>query len=170
MDGKALSGELTMREAWVKDYDINVAGTQVLTHTFVPLLLKSSDPRLLFITSGLSSFDKLTKAFSPHGHVVPAGWPKPTADFVIPDAYRSSKMALNSAMLSWYWQLKEDGVKVWAVSPGFLATGLGGVKERLVQAGAGHPSVGGKLIASVVRGERDGDVGKVVAQNGVQPF
>lgn len=159
---------MTMRAAWNKDYDINVAGTQVLTHTFIPLLLKSSNPRLIFVTSGLSSLENLANGVGPAPPKVQAGWPK--TGMQLPTGYRSSKTALNMMMLSWHWDLQPDGVKVWAVSPGFLATGLGGDKAELERRGAGHPSIGGKLITSVIEGDRDADVGKVVAGHGVQPF
>jgi hypothetical protein len=69
-------------------------------------------------------------------------------------------------MLTWHWLLKENGVKTWAISPGFLATRLGGDQEKLKQLGAGEPWLGGDLIKRVIEGERDADVGKVVAQNG----
>jgi NAD(P)-dependent dehydrogenase (short-subunit alcohol dehydrogenase family) len=32
-------------------------------------------------------------------------------------------------MREWARLLREDGVKVWCVSPGYLATGLGGDQE-----------------------------------------
>lgn len=48
-------GNLTTREAWNKSWDVNVTGTHIVTETFVPLLLKSSDPRLIFLTSGTAS-------------------------------------------------------------------------------------------------------------------
>ena len=74
-------------------------------------------------------------------------------------------------MRQWQRLLSADGVKVWSVSPGFLATGLGGNRELLKKMGAGDPALGGRLIRGVVEGERDGDVGLVVTQEGrVQPF
>jgi NAD(P)-dependent dehydrogenase (short-subunit alcohol dehydrogenase family) len=45
--------EIGIRAAFNKSFDINVAGTNVMTHAFIPLLLKSSDPRLIFV-GGLS--------------------------------------------------------------------------------------------------------------------
>ncbi|KAF2824370.1 NAD(P)-binding protein [Ophiobolus disseminans] len=161
----------TIRSAWNKSYTLNVTSTQVFTHTFIPLLLASTSPRLLFITSGLSSLagaasgsNAKTIASAP-----PAGWPKPFTPSHI--AYRSSKVALNMLMLDWVRMLEPDGVKVFAISPGFLATGLGGMgSEMLRKFGAGEPSVGGEFIADVVRGERDGDAGKVVSKDGVQPW
>jgi NAD(P)-dependent dehydrogenase (short-subunit alcohol dehydrogenase family) len=81
-----------------------------------------------------------------------------------------AKAALDMMMLSWYWVLKEDGVKVWCVSPGYLATGLGGSRAAASRRGAGHPSVGGKLIVDVVEGRKDDSVGKIVSLSGVQAF
>jgi NAD(P)-dependent dehydrogenase (short-subunit alcohol dehydrogenase family) len=159
---------MSLRELWTKSYDVNVSSTQVMTHMFMPLLLKSQEPRLLFITSGLSTLQGTSKSYmSVPTPPIPTGWPKPPG---VPVAYRSSKTGLNMAMLNWHWQLQGDGVKVFAVSPGFLATGLGGNKEQLLKAGAEDPSIGGKLIRAVLEGERDGDVGKVVNGPGVQPF
>ncbi|TDZ38029.1 Short-chain dehydrogenase/reductase tropE [Colletotrichum spinosum] len=159
-----------VRETFNQAYDVNTAGTNVMTHAFAPLLLKSSDPRLLFITSGLSNMHSLAEdglvPFKPKS-TTPAGWPKAASPHV---GYRSSKAALNMVMLSWHWLFKEDGVKVWCISPGFLATGLGGNKELLKKLGAGEPSKGGELIKKVIEGERDADVGKIVSQNGIQPW
>jgi hypothetical protein len=66
--------------------------------------------------------------------------------------------------------LKEDGVKVWCISPGFLATGVGGERAALARRGLGHPSTGGKLIIAVIKGKKDADVGKIVSGAGIQDF
>lgn len=154
------------RAIFNQDYDVNVSGTHVTTINFIPLLLKSSNPRLIFLTSGLSTLNGHAQSFMPVWAPKPkAGWPK---DDGIPShlGYKASKAALNMVMLNWHWILKDDGVKTWAISPGFLATNLGGNKEVLEKAGAGHPSEGGDLLRRVVEGERDGDVGKVLRRDG----
>ncbi|KAF2731668.1 NAD(P)-binding protein [Polyplosphaeria fusca] len=164
-------GAKGIRAAWDLSYSVNVTSTQVMTSVFMPLLLQSSDPRLLFITSGLSSLNTASSGKTSNAVRAnpPKGWPKPSEMSAI--AYRSSKTALNMMMLDWARVLKEDGVKVWAISPGFLATGLAGVgAEKLKSFGAGHPSAGGDIIKKVVEGERDGDVGQVVNKDGVQPW
>lgn len=66
--------------------------------------------------------------------------------------------------------LKEDGVKIWCVSPGYLATGLGLGSEINRKAGALDPSIGADFVRDVVEGKRDGDVGKVVRKNDVQTW
>ena len=165
----------TIREAWNKTYSVNIISTQVFTHVFAPLLLKSTDPRLLFITSGMSSLSLLhTIATSPSERLTalqpapPAGWPKPPTPGVA--AYAASKAAMNSQMLDWAKVFKNDGVKVWGISPGMLATGLGGVPELLKKMGAEDPILGGRLVREVVEGKMDGEHGKVVGRNGVQAW
>lgn len=69
-------------------------------------------------------------------------------------------------MLDWNHKLKADGIKVFAVGPGMLATGLGDMKEMAVAMGAGHASAGGDILRRVVEGERDADVGKIVIKDG----
>lgn len=66
--------------------------------------------------------------------------------------------------------LKDDGVKVWCISPGFLATGLGGSQLENQRLGAGDPRLAGDFVKTVVEGERDLDVGKVVTSDGIQPW
>jgi hypothetical protein len=73
-------------------------------------------------------------------------------------------------MLDWNHKLKEDGVKVWSVGPGFLATDLGGIREKAVEMGAGPASAGGDILRRVVEGERDEDVGKIVVKDGVSQW
>lgn len=106
-------GPAGIREAWDKSYSLNVTSTQVFTHQFVPLLLASSSPRLLFVTSGLSSLANCASGPSSKLPSGPAtkGWPKPQGPSTI--AYRSSKTALNMLMLHWGALLKPDGVKVF---------------------------------------------------------
>lgn len=165
-------GPSGIREAWQRTYSVNVTSTEAFTQQFAPLLLESSNPRLLFVTSGLSSLNTCSGGATVKisGGPPPKGWPKatPTPSMI---AYRSSKAALNMMMLEWDRLLRVDGVKVFCISPGFLATGLGGVgQEVLKKAGAGDPSVGGTFIKDVVEGKRDNDTGKVINKDGVQPW
>lgn len=162
-DGHQKAGRVTLREAFTQAYDVNVAGTHVLTDTMMPLLLQSSDPRLIFVT-GLSAINQAAASYFPTPPL-PAGWPKEVDFETI--AYRCSKVALNMLMLDWNHKLKQDHVKVWAVGPGMLATGLGGISKQVAQAmGAGHPSAGGDIVRRVVEGERDADTGKIVIKDG----
>ncbi|KAL8284048.1 hypothetical protein RQP46_005161 [Phenoliferia psychrophenolica] len=144
LDMEIASGAKAMRQAWTTMYDINVTGTQIMTQTFVPLLLKSSGPKLIFITSGTSSIEEASQGLPFTATKPPAGWPKP-ATFNY-SGYRRCKAGMNMMFVEWGRILQNDNVKMWAISPGFLATGLAGVgRERLLSMGAKEPSVGGEF-------------------------
>ncbi|KAI0095534.1 NAD(P)-binding protein [Hypoxylon sp. NC0597] len=173
-DNLVETGQMSVRDAFNATWDTNVSGTHVLTCLAVPLLLKSQDPRLMFVTSGTSSLTETERMDSPALQRIntspPTGWPKPTTGVGL-TMYRSAKTGLNMLMREWIRTLKNDGVKVWCISPGFLATGLGGVgPEKLKAMGALDPSVGGQFVKDVVQGKRDQDVGKVIRANMIQPW
>jgi NAD(P)-dependent dehydrogenase (short-subunit alcohol dehydrogenase family) len=163
-------GKITSeRELWDKSWSVNTTSTQVVTSKFTSLLVQSSDPRLLFITSGTATLaGSDNTALRVNQSPAVKGWPK--TGFMGLPAYRSAKTGLNMLMREWHRILKEDGVKVFAISPGLLATGLGGDTEMLKRLGAADPSVAGPFIRSVVEGERDGDVGMVLTRDGIQAW
>ncbi|KAJ3497649.1 hypothetical protein NLG97_g1747 [Lecanicillium saksenae] len=163
------NGEYSLRDGWNKAWDVNVTGSHVMTNTFAPLLLKSRDPRLLFLTSSTSSLVGTENAALPTNKPSNTGWPKTPIRTMVP-AYRSSKLGLNMMMREWHRMLKDDGVKTWAVSPGFLATKLGGDQEGNKQMGAGDPALGGIFIKDIVEGKRDADIGKAITRDGIQPW
>ncbi|PYH35079.1 putative short chain dehydrogenase [Aspergillus neoniger CBS 115656] len=159
------AGKLTRRELMNKTFDVNVSGAYIVTETFMPLLLRSSDARIIFISSGqasLTAFSNETMRLPP---LPAAGWPKEMAHDAT--AYRSAKSALNMMMLNISRMLRNDKVKVWGVSPGLLKTGLGNMDRAMVEKmGAKDPSVGGIFIKDVVEGVKDEDVEKVVHAEG----
>jgi NAD(P)-dependent dehydrogenase (short-subunit alcohol dehydrogenase family) len=167
-------GSLSMRAAWNASWNVNVTGSQVLTHEAMGLLLKSSDPRLLFITSGTASVTDTENVTHPVLQRIngakPAGWPK-SKEMNPLESYRSAKVGLNMMMRTWVQALGNDNVKIWAISPGFLATGLGGIGvEKLKEIGARDPSIGGHFIKDVIQGKRDQDVGKAIRIDSIQPW
>lgn len=184
VDGQARQGgRMTIREAFNASWDTNVSGTHVLTHLAAPLLLRSADPRLLFITSGTSSLWETApenwggNVHLPRLNASPAarGWPKAEEDGAEAGksmtAYRASKTGLNMLMREWARKLQVDGVRVWAVSPGFLATGLGDVgREALLKMGALEPRLGGEFVRDVLQGKRDEHVGMVIRSDRIQPW
>ncbi|KAJ4854548.1 short chain dehydrogenase domain-containing protein [Trichoderma breve] len=145
-DRELYLGKVSLREAWNKSWAVNTVGSHVVSSVFTPLLLKSADPRLIFIASGTATLHGQTKE------------------------ERSAKTGMNMMMREWARVLKEDKVKVCAVSPGLLATGLGGDQELLRQMGAIDPQIGAELVTSVIEGERDTDMGLVINMAGVQPW
>ncbi|KAK5709567.1 hypothetical protein LTR17_019651 [Elasticomyces elasticus] len=176
-DGLLRDKKMSIREAFNASWDTNVSGTHVLTTLAMPLLFKSSNPRLLFVTSGTSSLieTELFEGIHARINAAPdAGWPK-GGQLNPLTSYRSTKTGLNMLMKEWDRILRNDAVKVWAISPGFLATGLGGVgSDVLKKMGAQDPSVGGNFIKDVVEGKRDEYEGKIVRSDffgtPVQPY
>ena len=87
-----------MRQVWNQTWNVNTTGTQVVTATFIPLLLKSENPRLLFITSGTSTLAGTADTNHSINRVPPKGWPKTGAYQSSIPAYRSSKTGMNMMM------------------------------------------------------------------------
>ncbi|KAM0260012.1 hypothetical protein ACHAPA_010458 [Fusarium lateritium] len=169
LDQQLNAGKISAREMWNKTYDVNVTGTHIMTWNFAPLLLESSDPRLMFIASGTSSLAGCENLDIPLNKSPSKGWPKTLNNFHVP-AYRSSKTGMNMMMREWFRLLGQDGVKVWAISPGYLATGLGVGQEQNKTQGAIDPSIGAAIVKDVLEGVRDEDVGKIVSKQGVQSW
>lgn len=139
-------------------FETNTFGPAVVTETFLPLLEKSKDGRLIYVSSDLGS---ITRRADPNDkyYKLPAV------------AYRMSKSALNMLMVCHHAQFQEKGIKVWAFNPGYVVTNLSGKGEAGIQEriknGAGDASVSAKALADIVSGKRDEDVGKHVEGSGV---
>ena len=135
----------------------NVTGAIAVTEAFLPLLRQSSNARLIYLSSDLGSINKAAD---------------PTDRFYEHDVaeYRASKAAINMLAARQAKTLKADGVKVWAVDPGFRATAISGDAERARKGGAGEPEDGAKVVVDVVEGKRDGQVGLLVHEGGVWPW
>ncbi|KAI0433399.1 hypothetical protein F5Y09DRAFT_328956 [Xylaria sp. FL1042] len=155
-DGESLQGKMSLRECFNKAYDLNVSGTNV-----------SAEPRILFL-AGLSQMTQAAESYFPTPPQ-PAGWPKKIEFETI--GYRCTKTAMSMLMLDWNHRLKEDRIKVFSVSPGFCATGLGNLGAELMAAmGAEHPSEGGRRLIAVADGNRDADSGKILDKVGFLPW
>lgn len=90
--------------------------------------------------------------------------------YVVDLRYYQLYNTANMLSREWHRILKNDGVKTWAVSPGYLATGLGGSVEKNRAAGAGDPQLGGEFVREILEGKRDEDVGKAILRDKVQPW
>lgn len=97
-DQQLQAGNMTMRQIWNQTWNVNTAGTQIMTSIFVPLLLQSTDPRLLFITSGTSTLAGSENLDLPINRVPAKGWPKSGPPQSNVPAYRSAKTGLNMMM------------------------------------------------------------------------
>ncbi|CAK42086.1 hypothetical protein CBS63078_9745 [Aspergillus niger] len=145
------------REAMRQILDVNVVGALSTTEAFLDLLRNSSEKRLVFVSSSTGSISRAADPSSPF-HIASA------------TEYRASKAALNMMMVLYMCRLKDEGFKVFGADPGLCATNLTGDPESLRRRNAAEPSDGGERVATVVKGERDADVGKVLGVYGVSPF
>lgn len=126
-------------------YATNVFGVVRVTQAFLDLLQKSSQPRIVNVSSGMGSLTL---------HSDPAWKYYPNKGAV----YHSSKAALNMYTIILAYELRDTNVKVNAVDPGFTATdfnhhrGTGTVEEA-----------GARLMKYALIGE-DGPTGKFFSE------
>ena len=89
-----------------KAYETNVYGVVRVTQTFIDLLKKSSEPRIVNVSSSQGSLtlasDPSSKYYTHKGAV-----------------YQSSKSALNMYTITLAYELRDTSFKVNAVDPGF---------------------------------------------------
>lgn len=141
--------------------DTNVISPAVVAEVFRPLLLKSANPYSIFVSSGAGSFGRAVQRLKGQRDKPP----EPANG----GAYHVSKAALNMVALREHAQFADSGLKVFAMSPGFVVSNLRGTSEELRSGWgqAGPASVAGETMLSILAGERDGDVGKLIYKDGV---
>ena len=72
-------------------------------------------------------------------------------------------------VVQYHNKLSSEGIKVFGADPGLVVTNLMDKENQRARGGVeGH--VGGERIATVVKGERDADVGRVCGVYGVSPW
>lgn len=104
-------GTLSLRALFEKTLSTNVTGTACLTDAVLPLLLASSSPKIIFVSSKMAS---LTLASDPNVPFKPSDY----------KAYASSKAAVNMLALCYTKVLAEKGGRVSVVCPGLVKTKL----------------------------------------------
>lgn len=139
--------------------DTNVVGALSVTEAFLPLLHKATrkPARLVFVSSSMGSIthaaDPSSKYYRPHA-----------------TEYRVSKAALNMLMTMYNARLNSDEFMVFGADPGLCATNFAKDPDALRSRGAAEPWEGGERVATVIKGEKDADVGKVLGLYGVSPW
>ncbi|KAF2453351.1 hypothetical protein BDY21DRAFT_356441 [Lineolata rhizophorae] len=76
-------------------------------------------------------------------------------------------------IVEWNKKFRGDGVMVWGADPGRCHTGLGGFQpsaEQVKAMGLKPPEEGAEPVMQILRGEWDGNVGKVISHEGVRPW
>jgi NAD(P)-dependent dehydrogenase (short-subunit alcohol dehydrogenase family) len=133
-------------------FETNVFGPTLLTEALIPVMKRSSNPRIINVSSTLGSMSLISDHSSPYSQVK---YP----------AYRMSKAALNMLTAYQYAQLK-DGFKVWTYCPGYVVTDLGGDREERKAQGLESSETSAQGLLQIVQGERDADVGGFVGRRG----
>ena len=93
------------REEWMAQYDVNLHAPYTLMRSVVPLMAESGGGRIINLTTGSHSGDV-----------------EPAPGLPVPLAYPSSKAALDQLCRSVAPQLREYGVTVVNVDPGYVRT------------------------------------------------
>lgn len=126
-------------------YDANVYGVVRVTQAFIDLLKKSSEPRIVNVSSSQGSItlhsDPTYKYYDYKGVV-----------------YLSSKSALNMYTVVLAYELKNTNFKINAVCPGYTKTDFNGHR------GPGTVKDAGKRIVKYALIDNDGPTGKFVSE------
>lgn len=139
----------------------NVTGPALVSTHFRSLLLASSAPYSIYLSSETGSLQMITDPTS-FLRITNAGT----------SAYRASKSALNMLAMHEQLEVLDTGLKVVALSPGLVVSNLRGTSEeaRSAYGQAGDPADSARLVLSVIRGERDADIGKLITCSGTAPW
>jgi NAD(P)-dependent dehydrogenase (short-subunit alcohol dehydrogenase family) len=132
-------------------YETNVFGVVTVTNAFVPLLRRSTAPRIVNVSSGLGSLTMMAASDQ--------RW----AALNVP-AYQSSKAALNALTLLYSRELAPDGFRVNVVNPGYRATELGGANATDPR--AGDPAEGAAAVVALALIGDDGPTGQFHTDTG----
>jgi NAD(P)-dependent dehydrogenase (short-subunit alcohol dehydrogenase family) len=107
--------------------ETNFLGTLAVTQAMLPLLRKAKAARIVNLSSGLGSLEKNADP----------NWDFASFKLI---GYNASKAALNMLTVQLAYELRETGIKVNSVSPGFVDTDMNGHRGTLtVEEGAAGP-------------------------------
>ncbi|KAJ4295094.1 hypothetical protein N0V90_007103 [Kalmusia sp. IMI 367209] len=139
--------------------DTNVIGPAVVSAAFRPLLLESKNPYSIYVSNGARTLVRNALQKPAHFNRFRDGQ----------HAYQVSKAALNMLAVLEARDYGEQGLKVFAFSPGFVKSNIRGPSEEQKNGwgGAGDPEIAGETVLDILTGKRDKDVGKLVHKDGV---
>lgn len=100
-------------EGFAKTLEVNVLAPLKVAQTFLPLLRESANPKIINISSKMGRME-----FSASDRI----------------AYRASKAALNKVTQGLATDLREDGISVIAMHPGWVQSDMGGPSADITPA------------------------------------
>lgn len=150
VQGDGLPGTVDM-DAVRRSFETNYFGTIAVTQALLPLVRKSSAGRIVNVSSSLGSIALNADPDWAYAAVKLTG-------------YNASKAALNMFTVLLAAELKDTGIKVNAVNPGYTATDLNG--------NSGHQSLkeGAAETVRMAQIPDDGPTGGFTSTEGVEPW
>lgn len=134
------------RSALRDAFETNAISPAMVTEAFAPLLLKSSAPRVIYVSSATGS---IAKRMDPTDRSYQASY----------KTYRISKTALNMLVACDSYEYK-GRIKVFAYCPGYVITDLAGEREAKEKAGiAKSPDGSARGALAIAIGHRDEEAG-----------
>ncbi|KUL85384.1 hypothetical protein ZTR_06997 [Talaromyces verruculosus] len=130
--------------------ETNVTGPAVVAAAFRPLILKSANPYSVYVSSGARTLSRnAMQKTAEHAQVGNRSH----------GGYQVSKAALNMLAVLEARDFGDQGLKVFAVSPGFVISNFCGESEeaKIGWGKADTPEESGKLLLSIIMRERDKD-------------
>lgn len=149
ISGGTVPAQDTTAEHLQRVYATNVLGVVRVTHAFLPLLLRSTAPAIVNVSSGLGSLAVTTDPTLPW-----SAWKGL--------AYPSSKAALN--MLTSQYAKSFPLIRINAVDPGYTATDLNG------HGGTQSVEEGAEVIVAMATSGPDGPTGGFFDRHGAVPW
>ncbi|KAF3070577.1 3-keto-steroid reductase [Daldinia childiae] len=143
-------------------FETNLFGQVMVTEALEPLLKKSANPYIIYVSSE-------------QGSVTTRLDPEYEYRNIRGDPYRMSKAALNMLAACHRFNFAEWGCKVLAFNPGWCVSNLTGEKgrEMRLKGGARDPKEPATALADIVLGKRDADIeknGMVHLDGGILPW
>ena len=133
-------------------FETNVFGVIMVTNAMLPLLRRSSEPRIVNISSGAAS---LAIASIPDG---------PLAGLPASAAYSPSKTALNALTVQYAMELRKDGFLVNAADPGYVDTDINAHHGYLT------PAQGASVVVRLATLDADGPTAGFFSAAGPVPW
>lgn len=130
----------TDTQSWLRTLHVNAVAPLHMAEVFVDHVARSTQKKIISITSGMGSIGNNTGGGA--------------------TAYRTSKAALNMAMVTAANELRPRGVIVAVISPGWVKTDMGGAGATLT------PEESAAGIRKVIAGLRPEGSGRFLNYNG----
>lgn len=143
----------TTRDLFTKTFNTNVIGTACLTDAMLPLLHKSTLPRIVFVSSRMGSLNVSTDGTTPWYNI----------DY---KAYDASKAAINILAINYNRILNDVGGRVNVVCPGLVATNL----SPFVKEYGSAPYIGAQRVVELATVDKNGPTATFSDRDGKIPW